>query len=194
MSSYIIGISGVSGSGKTTLTKKLSEELNATSLYWDEFDEISRSPDDYVEWYKAGCDYKEFDYSKLSEILRELKNGSTVKHPVWGKNLQPTQFIIFDAPNGRLHAQTGKYIDYCIHIEAPLDISLIRRTIRDFNDSNKTKEELLEDLSFYLNDSRPLFFDEDLIKLSDFVIDGCLTTEEQVKKIKLKLLNVNISK
>ncbi len=187
MNSFIIGISGVSGSGKTTLAKKLSEILNSTCLYWDDFDEISQSPDNYVEWYNAGCDYNEFDYGSLSRTLYELKNGKIVNHPVLNQKLIPTNYIIFDAPNGRLHAQTGKYIDHCIHIKIPLDISLIRRTLRDFSDSNKTKGEILEDLSFYLNFSRPLFFDEDLTKLSDFMIDGCLTTEEQVKNIKINL-------
>ncbi|MCB9229304.1 MAG: hypothetical protein H6618_06810 [Deltaproteobacteria bacterium] len=50
----IIGISGVSGSGKTTLTQALSNLLEATAIYWDEYYEISDSPEDYVAWYKAG--------------------------------------------------------------------------------------------------------------------------------------------
>ena len=31
------------------------------------------------------------------------------------------------------------------------------------------------------------FFDEDLINLSDFIIDGYLSTEEQIRKIKIDL-------
>ncbi|KAB8031028.1 AAA family ATPase [Fluviispira multicolorata] len=188
MNSFVIGISGVSGSGKTTLTQKLSEGLNATKLFWDEFDEVSNSPDDYVEWYNSGRNYDAFDYISLSQTLLELKVGKSIKHPVTGQMLNPSKYIIFDAPLGRLHEQTGKYINFCIHIDTPLDISLVRRTLRDFTDSNKTKEELLEDLNFYMNSSRPLFCDKLLIKLADLVIDGLLTPEEQVKKI---ISNIN---
>lgn len=187
MKNDVIGISGISGAGKTTLAKKLSEDLNAACLFWDDFDAISKSPENYVEWYENGCDYHEFDYVALSNILYELKMGKAVVHPIFAKKLEPTKYIIIDAPNGRLHQQTGKFIDHCIHIHTPLDVALIRRTIRDFKEPNKTKEEVLDDLSYYLNYSRPLFFDKELLELSDFIIDGCLPIEEQIKKIKLNL-------
>ncbi|HXW53424.1 MAG TPA: hypothetical protein VEL47_04880 [Myxococcota bacterium] len=41
----IIGISGISGAGTTTTTKALAEALNATALYWDDFDDISSGPE-----------------------------------------------------------------------------------------------------------------------------------------------------
>jgi uridine kinase len=50
---------------------------------------------------------------------------------------------VFDAPLGRLHEQTGKYLDICIHIDAPLEVSLGRRLLRDFKENDKTKEEHL---------------------------------------------------
>ncbi len=42
----IIGISGISGAGTTTLTKALGTALDATTIFWDDFDDISESPDD----------------------------------------------------------------------------------------------------------------------------------------------------
>lgn len=50
---YIVGISGISGAGKSTLTSALQKEINATLLAWDNFDEISTGPYDYVDWYKS---------------------------------------------------------------------------------------------------------------------------------------------
>ncbi|PHM29394.1 hypothetical protein [Xenorhabdus budapestensis] len=35
-------------SGKTSLSKQLSTLLNAAMLSWDDFDPISKYPDDYV--------------------------------------------------------------------------------------------------------------------------------------------------
>lgn len=41
----IIGISGIGGAGKSTLTQALGKALNATMIYWDDFDAISVEPD-----------------------------------------------------------------------------------------------------------------------------------------------------
>lgn len=40
---YIIWISGASGAGKSTIAKALAKKLNATVIYWDEYDEISKA-------------------------------------------------------------------------------------------------------------------------------------------------------
>lgn len=188
MTPTIIGISGVTGSGKTTLVNRLAQGLNATALYWDDFDDISISPPDYVDWYHRGQDYNEWDYSALADVLKTLKTKQSVLHPALKQELQPTEYIIFDAPLGRLHQQTGKFIDVCIHLEVPLDISLCRRLIRDFKEANNTKEELLEELEFYLSNSRPLFFDDTLKVSADLIIDGTLTIENQVSEVKNKLI------
>lgn len=181
MTVNIIGISGNSGAGKTTLTRALAEDLKVSFVGWDDFDDISIWPDDYVDWYHRGEDYQEFNYQALADVLGDLKSQKSVLHPTLGSLLTSTEYVIFDAPNGRLHEQTGKYIDQCIHIKVP---SLARRIIRDFKDKDATKEELLEDLEFYLTDSRPLFLDQELIDKADFVVDGMLSMAEQVEAIK----------
>lgn len=179
----VIGISGVTGAGKSTLTHGLAKTLNATKIFWDDFDEISISPDDYVDWYHRGRNYDEWNYQALANALKSLKKKQTILHPVFNNELLPTDYIIFDAPLGRLHSQTAKYIDIWIHIEVPLDVSLCRRTIRDFKQTSKTKDELLEALQYYLTIARPLFFDEHLKAGADLVIDGMLDTEKQIQKI-----------
>jgi hypothetical protein len=40
------------------------------------------------------------------------------------------------------------------------------------------------EIEYYLSHSRPLFFDDDLKTNADLVIDGMLTTEDQIKNIK----------
>ena len=179
----VIGISGNTAAGKTTLALALKEKLNATYLCWDDFDEISKWPEDYVDWYKRGEHYEEFDYPALANTLEILKKQESVLHPTLHYPLNPSNIIIFDAPLGPLHQQTGKYIDFCIHVEVPLDILLARRIIRDFRNSDKSKEMLIAELEYYLEDSRPLYFDDALKEAADLVIDGLLDTEAQVLKV-----------
>lgn len=180
---YIIGISGISGAGKTTLTKYLGEKLKATTVFWDDYDEISVGPDDLVKWYEESKDYKTWDYDDLAKTLQGLKNGKTFRCPATQKELKPTPYVIVDAPLGRKHLQTSQHIDLCIHIDVPLDMALARRVLRDFKDENRNKEELLEDIDFYINHSRKLFTLEEIKTSADFVIEGVLSCEEQANAI-----------
>lgn len=179
----IIGITGMSGSGKTTLVKAISDSINATAIYWDDFDSISKSPDDYVDWYHRGKNYAEFDYTKLSDVLNKLKSGNMIYHPISNEKLVSTPFIIFDAPMGRLHQQTGKHIDIEIYMDTPADVSLARRLIRDFEPTLKDKNEIIEELKFYIEKSRPLFFSDDLKNSAELIINGDNMIEEQIKMI-----------
>ncbi len=88
---------------------------------------------------------------------------------------------------GRLHAQTGKYIDLWIHIDVPLDVALARRTIRDFKRDPRSVHEVLEELQHYLDHSRPMFFTEEEKKGADLVVDGTLNIDKLVKLIQAKL-------
>lgn len=187
MNPKIIGISGNMGAGKTTLAHALQVDLKSTLLCWDDFDDISISPSDYVEWYHRSQNYSEWNYQALADVLKLLKAKQPVSHPVFKQLLNPTEYIVFDAPLGRLHHQTGQYIDIFLHINVPLDVSLCRHILRDFKNNNKTKEQLLVELEYYLSHSRPLFFDDDLKAGADLVIDGMLTIEEQIKLIKAYL-------
>ncbi len=76
----VIGISGVSGAGKSTLGAFLSEKLKTVLIEWDDFDEISLSPDDYIDWYKRGQHYDEWDYGQLADILQTLKLNQCIVH------------------------------------------------------------------------------------------------------------------
>lgn len=180
---HIIGISGNMGSGKSTLSKALSQALEATLISWDDFDGISVGPDDFVAWYHKGQDYGVWNYQELANCLQQLKSKNSVIHSVFKTVLNPTEFIIFDAPLGRLHIQTGTYIDTWVHLDVPLDVSLCRWLIRDFKNSDRTKDDLMEEIEFYLMSSRPLFIDEEMKQKADLVVNGMLTVDEEVKDV-----------
>ncbi|HFE6393995.1 TPA: hypothetical protein ACK8SK_000665 [Legionella pneumophila] len=98
MTPHIIGISGITGAGKSTLAKALSLDLKATLISWDDFDDISLEPEDYIEWYHKGCNYSEFQRENLAKVLAELKAKREIMHPVLSTLLNPAEYIIFDAP------------------------------------------------------------------------------------------------
>lgn len=191
---YIIGISGNMGAGKTTLTRGLAKDLKSSFLVWDDFDEISSGPEDYIDWYKRGENYSEWDYQKLADSLQNLKEGNTAIHPTLQKVLNPTKYIIFDAPLGRFHKQTGIYIDTWVHIDVPLDVSLCRWLLRKYKETDKPKKELLNELEFYINESRPLFDDTQFKNEADLTIDGMLPTQQQVTLVKQFILKEHITK
>lgn len=185
-SPIVVGVSGISGSGKTTLVNALSQQLHATCLFWDNFDEISASPSDYVTWFERHGDYNEFNYQALAEAIFALKKGQSITHPVNKEVLSPTQYIIVDAPLGKAHIQTSQHIDFFIHIDIPLDVALARRLRRDINHQNLSRQDIDNALKYYLTQSRPLFTEECMCSISnsaDYIIDGSEKTETQVKLI-----------
>ncbi len=187
----IIGISGISGSGKTTLTRALGNALNATTVFWDDYDALSTGPDDYVKWYETNRDYSAWKYDSLVDVLDKLKNENKLVCPATKRELTPTEFVIFDAPLGYKHPATGKYIDTLIHIDIPLDIALARRILRDFSNDQKDKTILLEDLQFYLNFSRKVFVYAATREQegSHLIINGDSSIDEQMQFIMSYLRN-----
>ncbi len=168
----VVGISGISGSGKTALTKLLAYKLNATAIFWDDFDDVSTSPDDYVAWYESGSPggANAWGYPLLADTIKRLKSSETVTSPANKEKLESKNWIGFDAPFGRDHKQTASYIDFWVHLNTPLDIALGRRILRDFNAQTPTQE-ILENIRIYLEESRPLFSEQHK-ESADMIVDG----------------------
>ncbi|WP_340622003.1 hypothetical protein [Xenorhabdus siamensis] len=68
-----------------------------------------------------------------------------------------------------------------------MDITLCRRLLRDVKNNETTKEELMEEMCFYLSDSRSLFFDDELKKHADRIVNGEKTVKNQVIEILVHL-------
>lgn len=182
--SKVIGISGASGMGKTTLTNALGQALHATKIFWDDYDEFSKEPDDYMKWYADGKDYSVWDYGILAQLLYSLKSGEAVICPATKQVLEPTEFIIFDAPLGYRHKQTAKYIDFLVFPNTPPDIALSRRLLRDFRKKESASiKDILDEIEFYLS-ARELYtlcYEEN--HDANLVVDGCLPVENQIVQI-----------
>lgn len=189
----IIGISGISGAGKSTLTKKVAGTLESTFLIWDDYDEISENPRDYVKWYELSKNYNDWIYDDLANTLKKLKEGCEVICPATHKRLYPTKYIFFDAPLGYCHEATGKYIDFLICLDTPLDIALSRRLIRDYR-NHPEPQKILEELEYYLAHSRPLYILTAEEKACDLIMDGSLPLEKLEEKILITLQKLKFNK
>jgi len=185
----IIGIQGVAGSGKTTLTQNLGKSLSAATLFWDDFDPISTGPNDYVEWFKTSKNYNDWEYNALAETLRSLKAEKSLMCPATQRTLIPTKYVIFDAPLGYDHKATGQWIDFLVYLDTPPDIALARRLYRDYQPNAKRNDnDILEEISDYLNSARPVFMAAyDMKEKADLILDGSQSLEILTSKVESAL-------
>lgn len=116
-------------------------------------------------------------YPELVDTLHQLKVC-----PATRRNLTPTKYILFDATLGYCHQATGKYIDFLICLDTPLDIALARRLIRN-HQGNPTPQKMIQEFEEYLSKSRPLFILPPEEKTSDLLVDGSLPLQEQEKQV-----------
>ena len=172
----VIGISAVSGGGKTRVASDLARSVvNASAVYFDDFDDTTEHPPDLRKWLADGGDYNAWQAPVLAEHLGKLKTGKTV-----GPDGSPLRHIVFDAPLGRAHAATGNFIDHMVFLDTPLDIALARRLLRDgWTDDTKGH------LRRYLDWTKELFTHhiEQVAATADLVLDGTLPADVLVERI-----------
>ncbi len=186
--SLVIGISSVSGGGKTATAKKLAVLLSdAVTLCFDDYDNSNLHPENLQEWFQQGGDYNAWKTPKLTRDLQTLKSGNPIASVLDGSPISPARFIIFDAPLGRAHRDTGRFIDFMVFIDTPLDLALARRILRNLvdEDPEETSKKLGNNLSDYVNEARPIFlhFIDQMKQTSDLILDGCRTLDELAMEI-----------
>ena len=142
----------------------------------------------------AGADYNVWKTPGLTRDLQSLTTGNQITSPVDGSAIQAAKYIVFDAPLGRAHADTGRFIDFMVFIDTPLDIAMARRLLRDITSPSEQCAEdsiksLKANLSSYLKGGQSLYLElEKQIKRNcDMVLDGRLTVDELAATIYKRL-------
>lgn len=184
---FVIGISAVSGGGKTAVTKRLAEVLgDAVALHFDDYDDTNVHPE-YPGWFTDGADFDEFETPVFTKHLKTLKAGRSVMYPVGGVVVSPAKYIVVDAPLGRAHTKSGRFIDFMVFIDTPLDIAMARRILRNIErEADWSPEESIEyvkdEMTGYLTHARPIYenHQDQMRHTSDLIIDGNLSVDDIV--------------
>ena len=131
------------------------------------------------------ADYDEFVTQLFTEHIRSLKDGKPVRSPVSGSKIGPARYIVVDAPLGRVHSDSGKYFDFMVFIDTPLDVAMARRLLRDLtlanvDTANETVASVKAETEAYLSGARRIYesFVERVKPTCDLVLDGNLTLDE----------------
>lgn len=163
---YIIGITGGTGSGKTSIANMAinsATDKNVALISQDAYYKERNVHHDR----NASClnfDHPDsIDFKLLASHLQALKNGQTIKQPVYDfKNHNRTSnFIITKAKKviileGILilsNAIIRNLIDFKVFIEADADIRLARRIKRDIKERGRDVNNILQR---YTNTIKPM--------------------------------------
>ncbi len=70
-----------------------------------------------------------------------------------------------------------------INLSVPLDISLCRKIIRDFDADTKTKTNVIDELKNYFQSSRPLCLDDKYKDQAYLLVDDMASLDFQISNI-----------
>lgn len=165
MRPLVIGIAGGTNSGKTTLTRRLAQRFGedvtilAHDSYYKRHDELT-----YEERTHLNYDAPEsFENDLIVAHLQQLIRGESIDCPVYDftvHNRSNEVTRICSAPvivvEGILifaEEALRREMDVKIFVDAPADVRILRRLVRDTAERGRTVESIV---SQYLNTVRPM--------------------------------------
>ena len=171
--SQVIVVSGVMGGGKTTLIQSIANYIpDSYIVSFDDYsiDALPSAPplDLFLDDFKSAVN--QYDISLLMSDFKKALNRYS--------------FILIDFPFGYEHEDLKPYINKVIYLRTPLDICFARQIIRDY--SNKQVADVIGWAQTYLEFARPIFLEHDkfISKTADYILDGSLSSKEQIQKLK----------
>ena len=181
--SNVIAVAGCPGSGKTSLVNAMSPTLNATCLFYDDYQDVTSLPiEEIIHLMQQGDDYNNLHVPGFADAIAAHKQQA------------PQQNLLIETPLGRHHRDSGQYIDILIWIDLPLDIALARN-IQAFTQEflqSPIHESLLTEqvqwlaqyLDTYLHKIRQtlLIQQERLSSTADIILDGSLPPDDLLKQ------------
>ncbi|KAF3860584.1 hypothetical protein F7725_000839 [Dissostichus mawsoni] len=174
---FVIGLCGGSASGKTTVARKIIEALDVPWV-------VLLSMDSFYKTMAASNDYNfdhpdAFDFDLLSHTLRKLKQGKSVKIPVYDftthgrqkewKTVYGASVIIFEGIMAFADKKLLQLLDMKIFVDTDSDIRLVRRLRRDITDRGRDIEGVIKQYNKFV---KPAFeqYIEPTMRLADIVV------------------------
>uniref|UniRef100_A0A3Q2R2X3 Uridine-cytidine kinase n=1 Tax=Fundulus heteroclitus TaxID=8078 RepID=A0A3Q2R2X3_FUNHE len=181
---FVIGLCGGSASGKTTVATKIIEALDVPWVVLLSMDSFYKVLSPEEQMLAANSDYNfdhpdAFDFELLTHTLRKLKQGKSVKIPVYDfaihgrhkewKTLYGASVIIFEGIMSFADKTLLQLLDMKIFVETDSDIRLVRRLRRDIMERGRDIEGVIKQYNKFV---KPAFeqYIEPTMRLADLVV------------------------
>uniref|UniRef100_A0A8B9K4I8 Uridine-cytidine kinase n=1 Tax=Astyanax mexicanus TaxID=7994 RepID=A0A8B9K4I8_ASTMX len=181
---FVIGLCGGSASGKTTVARKIIEALDVPWVVLLSMDSFYKVLSKEEQELAASNDYNfdhpdAFDFVLLSHTLRKLKQGKSVKIPVYDftthgrqkewKIVYGASVIIFEGIMSFADKELLKLLDMKIFVDTDSDIRLVRRLRRDIMERGRDIEGVIKQYNKFV---KPAFeqYIEPTMRLADIVV------------------------
>uniref|UniRef100_H3DKI9 Uridine-cytidine kinase n=1 Tax=Tetraodon nigroviridis TaxID=99883 RepID=H3DKI9_TETNG len=180
---FVIGLCGGSASGKTTVARKIIEALDVPWVVLLSMDSFYKVLSAEEQIRAASNDYNfdhpdAFDFDLLTDTLRKLKQGKSVKIPVYDftthgrqkewKTVYGASVIIFEGIMAFTDKKLLQLLDMKIFVDTDSDIRLVRRLRRDITERGRD----IEGIKQYNKFVKPAFeqYIEPTMRLADIVV------------------------
>lgn len=181
---FVIGLCGGSASGKTTVARKIIEALDVpwvVLLSVDSFYKVlTKAQQERAAHNEYNFDHPDaFDFDLIVSTLRKLKQGKSVKIPVYDftshsrkkdwKILYGASVIIFEGILAFADKEVLKLLDMKIFVDTDSDIRLVRRLRRDIAERGREIEGVIKQYNKFVKPSFDQFI-EPTMRLADIVV------------------------
>ncbi|XP_061909724.1 uridine-cytidine kinase-like 1 isoform X6 [Entelurus aequoreus] len=181
---FVIGLCGGSASGKTTVARKIIEALDVPWVVLLSMDSFYKVLTTEQQSRAASNDYNfdhpdAFDFDLLTHTLRKLKQGKSVKIPVYDftthgrqkewKTVYGASVIIFEGIMAFADKDLLQLLDMKIFVDTDSDIRLVRRLRRDITERGRDLEGVIKQYNKFV---KPAFeqYIEPTMRLADIVV------------------------
>jgi len=167
--SLSIGVAAAAGGGKSTLVRALGERIDdAVMVFFD--DHPVTMPPNPLQWLAAGADFNEWKSDSLEAELQSLREQQVP--------------IVFEAPLGRAHTATGRFIDFLVFVDTPLEVALARWVRRRMKEGISSAE-ISGFLEIYESVLRPVYRAQrqQVMVDADLVVDGLAPVEDWTSQV-----------
>ncbi len=165
---FLIGIAGGSGSGKTTFAKKVMKgisSLDSWMLHMDSYYLPKQPITNYTASGKPNFDHPNaFDWDLLRNHLSELKQGLTIKCPIYDfsnssrtkeyEEIGPCRVVLFEGIFALYDQEIRDMLDIKCFLHVDSDIRFTRRLHRDVKERGRSLESVI---SQYYDTVRPMY-------------------------------------
>jgi uridine kinase len=165
---FLIGIAGGSGSGKTTFARKVMKNISSSSsslLHMDSYYLPKQPKTNYTSNGKPNFDHPNaFDWDLLRHHLAELKQGLTIKCPIYDfasssrteeyETIGPCKVVLFEGIFALYDQEIREMLDIKCFLHVDSDIRFTRRLHRDVKERGRSLESVI---SQYYDTVRPMY-------------------------------------